>query len=146
MRRIAVTASRTRAPVALTDPSEPCWTKPVHALQLQGPSWACDHRPWLCERVLYSLHRRVLAVLHLDPIGASPAIGAIDALGDQILKPHVAGSPEQVGADFALPEWRDENAADNEPLSFERRCKIVKRPNADTITFFVPLTQARNAL
>src|SRR5580700_2843455 len=32
------------------------------------------------KRVLYSLHRRVLAVLHLDPIGASPtAIGAIDA-------------------------------------------------------------------
>jgi hypothetical protein len=72
--------SRTRAPVALTDPSEPWWTKPVHALQLQGLSWASDHRPWSCERVLYSLHRRVLAVLHLDPIGASPAaIGAIDA-------------------------------------------------------------------
>ena len=46
--------SRTRAPVALTDPSEPWWTKPVHALQLQGLSWACDHRPWSCERVLYS--------------------------------------------------------------------------------------------
>src|SRR5580692_2712714 len=56
--------SRTRAPVALTDPSEPWWTKPVHALQLQGLSWVCDHRPWSCERVLYSLHRRVLAVLH----------------------------------------------------------------------------------
>ena len=77
--------SRTRAPVALTDPSEPWWTKPVHALQLQGLSWACDHRPWSCERVLYSLHRRVLAVLHLDPIGASPAaIGAIDALGERL--------------------------------------------------------------
>ena len=77
--------SRTRAPVALTDPSEPWWTKPVHALQLQGLSWACDHRPWSCERVLYSLHRRVLAVLHLDPIGASPAaIGAIDALGEPL--------------------------------------------------------------
>ena len=79
--------SRTRAPVALTDPSEPWWTKPVHALQLQGLSSACDHRPWSCERVLYSLHRRVLAVLHLDPIGASPAaIGAIDATSLEVMQ------------------------------------------------------------
>jgi hypothetical protein len=54
--------SRTRAPVALTDANEPWWTKPN------------------ANASRYSLHRRVLAVLHLDPIGASPtAIGAIDA-------------------------------------------------------------------
>jgi hypothetical protein len=34
------------------------------------------------------------------------------ALGDQTLKPHVAGSPEQVGADLALLEGCDENAVE----------------------------------
>jgi hypothetical protein len=74
---------------------------------------------------LYSLHRRVLAVLHLDPIGASPAaIGAIDALGDQTLKPHIAGSPEQVGADLALLEWRDENAVGpSREINFEGKLR-----------------------
>jgi hypothetical protein len=53
----------------------------------------------------------VLAVLHLDPIGASPAaIGAIDALRQHSLESHIAGSVKQVGADLALLEWRDENA------------------------------------
>jgi|HubBroStandDraft_3_1064219.scaffolds.fasta_scaffold329182_2 hypothetical protein len=37
-------------------------------------------------------------------------MGAIDALGGQTLKPHVASSAKQVGADLALLEWRDENA------------------------------------
>ena len=103
--------SRTRAPVALTDPSEPWWTKPIRALQLQGLSWACDHRPWSCERILYSLHRWVFAVLHLDPVRRSSAtIGTIDALRHHSLESHIAGSAKQFGADLALFEWRDENA------------------------------------
>src|SRR6202162_668236 len=64
--------SRTRAPVALTDPSEPWWPKPVHALQLQGLSWACDHRPWSCERVLYSLIAGCLRFSTLTQSGLRP--------------------------------------------------------------------------
>src|SRR5580692_340598 len=60
--------SRTRAPVALTDPSEPWWDQAGSRTSTSRSFVGMrDHRPWSCERVLYSLHRRVRAVLHLAP-------------------------------------------------------------------------------
>src|SRR5260221_8638917 len=58
-----------------------------------------------------STHRRVLSVLHLDPVVApASAVGALAVLTDQTLEPHPAGRIEQVRPDLALLEGCDEDA------------------------------------
>ena len=49
-------------------------------------------------------------VLDLEPVVAAAwPVDALAMLGDQTLKPHPAGSLEQLGTNFALFEGRDED-------------------------------------
>jgi len=50
-------------------------------------------------------------VFDLDPVVASAwPVDALTMLGDQALKPHPAGSLEQLRPDLALREWRHEDS------------------------------------
>jgi hypothetical protein len=43
-------------------------------------------------------------------VAAAGAVDALAMLGDQTLKPHAAGSLEQLRPDLALREWRHEDS------------------------------------
>jgi hypothetical protein len=56
-------------------------------------------------------HRRVLAVLHLDPVRRPAApVRSIRPLGHQPLKAHVASCTKEIGTDRAALEWVDKDA------------------------------------
>jgi len=55
------------------------------------------------------LHRRMRAVLHLDPVlRPAGAIRPIAAFGDQPLQPHHAGVAKQLGTDLTLLKAAEE--------------------------------------
>jgi hypothetical protein len=59
---------------------------------------------------LHPLHRRMLSVLHLDPVRRSAAaVRPVLVLRYQPLQAELAGLPEQVRADLALLVLADEN-------------------------------------
>jgi hypothetical protein len=64
----------------------------------------------ISELIRNATHGGVLPVLDLDPmVTPAAAIGALAMLRDQALQPHPTGRLEQIGADLALLEGRDED-------------------------------------
>ena len=58
-----------------------------------------------------SVHRRVCPILDLDPVRRSAgAIAPVAPFRDQALEAQAAGGAEQLGADLAWLEGRDEHA------------------------------------
>ena len=72
---------------------------------------AAEPSPFLQERLCYPVHRRMIAVLDLGPVLASPRlIGLVVAFRRQTLKPELARLAEQVRPDFSLFEIAHEDA------------------------------------
>ena len=67
-----------------------------------GPEWPDDLR----ERIHHAAHRRMLPVLHLDPVlRPAPLIGTVAALRDRALQPELARLAEKVRSYLALLKW-----------------------------------------
>jgi hypothetical protein len=67
-----------------------------------APRWFRLHHP---------LHRRVLPVLHLDPmLRPAASIGPVAMLRHQTFEPHVARCAKEIRADLAALERADEDA------------------------------------
>ena len=70
-----------------------------------GPEWLDDLR----ERIHHAAHRRMLPVLHLDPVlRPAPLIGTVAALRDRALQPELARLAEKVRSYLALLKGIDE--------------------------------------
>jgi hypothetical protein len=80
-------------------------------VELEAASEPSDSRHLgnLFERLHHPLHRRMRAVLHLDPVlRPAGAIRPIAAFGDQPLQPHHAGVAKQLGTDLTLLKAAEE--------------------------------------
>ena len=65
----------------------------------------------LSERIHHPAHRRMLPVLHLEPMLRPAAlIWPVATLRHESLQPHAAGGARQVRPDLALLERRDKDA------------------------------------
>src|SRR5579883_1306306 len=63
------------------------------------------------EDIQYPVHRRMLPVLHLDPMFRPPGlIGPVPPLRHQALQPHAAGRAKQVWANLTGFELRNKDA------------------------------------